>query len=89
MTGISGLYQNTRGARIARGETTENYTDGHIKGQMIPRGDKIRAMDDDDLAWVIQEFRVDALGKGRGDHTGYLPDSKKAICDWLKELVEA
>ena len=23
MTGISGLYQNTKGARIARGETTE------------------------------------------------------------------
>ena len=67
----------------------ENTTTTTPKGKMIPRGDKIRAMGDDELAWVLQEFRVDAYGKGRGDHKGYLPDSKKLICDWLKELVEA
>lgn len=65
-----------------------NYTQDKREVKMIPRGDKIRASGDDELAWTLQEFRVDAFGKGRGDHSGYLPDSKKAICDWLKELVE-
>lgn len=67
----------------------ENTTNTHKVKKMIPRGDKIRAMDDDDLAWVMQEFRVDAFAKGRGDQPcSYLPDSKKGIVDWLKDLVE-
>ncbi len=64
----------------------ENFTNA-FRGKMIPRGDMIRSMDDDNLAWTLQEFRVDAFAKGRGDPS-HLPDSKKAICDWLKELVE-
>ena len=64
-----------------------NYTDGHIKGQMVPRGDLIRTMDDEELAWELMEFRFDAVCKANGGEAG-LPDSQSKCVEWLRQMVE-
>ena len=62
-----------------------NHTNGHTQGEMVPRGDLIRAMDDEDLAWVLMEFRIDAIAKAQGDEPA-LPDSQEEIVEWLRHL---
>ena len=66
-----------------------NYTNACEKTErpMVPRGDIIRAMDDESLAWVLMEFRLDALQK-RDTGIAYLPDSQAEIVKWLKQLKE-
>lgn len=62
-----------------------NYTHDKIEGEMVPRGDLIRAMDDENLAWVLMEFRIDAIAKAHGDEPA-LPDSQAEIVEWLRQL---
>lgn len=67
--------------------TMENTTHDKIEGQMVPRGDIIRAMDDDNLAWLLMDFRIDAIQK-KDTGIAYLPDSKAEIAEWLRQLKE-
>ena len=62
-----------------------NHTNGHTQGEMVPRGDLIRAMDDEDLAWVLMEFRFDAICKANGVEPA-LPDTQKKIVEWLRQM---
>lgn len=47
------------------------------------REEKIRAMDTEDLAWLLMEFRVDAVAKADGSEAA-LPDTQKKIVEWLR-----
>lgn len=49
--------------------------------------DRIRAMCDEELAWVLMEFRFDALAKANGSEPA-LPNTQKKICKWLKQPAE-
>lgn len=49
--------------------------------------DYIRAMGDEELAWLLFEFRFDAYGKATGNE-GALPDTQKKIIEWLQQPVE-
>ena len=62
-----------------------NHTTYEIKNAMT-RGDRIRNMTNEELAWELMEFRVDAICKAAGGEAG-LPDSQKAICEWLNQTV--
>ena len=50
------------------------------------RGDRIRAMSDEELAWELMEWRIDVYAKTVGDECA-LPDTQKSICEWLKQTV--
>ena len=52
----------------------------------MTRGDRIRSMTNEELAWELMEFRFDAVCKERGGEAG-LPDTQKAICEWLNQSV--
>ena len=48
----------------------------------LTNGDRIRNMTNDDLAWALMEFRIDAHAAAIGDECG-LPSTKRAIREWL------
>ena len=48
--------------------------------------DRIRAMDDAELAWELMEFRFDGYCKAKGHQTA-LPDTQQKILEWLKQPV--
>ena len=50
----------------------------------MSKSEKIRKMSDEELAWVLLEFRFDAYGKSQGSPAA-LPDSQADIVKWLKE----
>ena len=61
-----------------------NNTTYEIEKNTMTRGDRIRAMSDEELAWELMEWRIDAHAKTVGDE-GCLPDTQKSICEWLKQ----
>lgn len=50
----------------------------------LTKGDKIRKMNDAELAWLLMEFRFDAYNKAKGGKAA-LPSSQADIVKWLKE----
>jgi hypothetical protein len=54
---------------------------------IVTNADRIRSMSDEELAWEFMTFRLDAYGKAKRDET-VLPDSQKAILNWLKQPVK-
>ena len=53
----------------------------------LTNADRIRAMTDEEMAWVLFEFRFDGYGKASGNESG-LPDTQKGICEWLQQPAE-
>ena len=53
----------------------------------ITNGERIRNMTNEELAWELMEFRFDAICKAHGGEAA-LPDSQKAICEWLDEIAK-
>lgn len=49
--------------------------------------DRIRAMSDEELAWMFLEFRADAYARAKGDE-GYLPDTQNGILIWLQQPAD-
>ena len=64
-----------------------NHTDCPYRTEPVTNADKIRAMSDDELAWVLLEYRFDACCKAHGGEAG-LPDSQSKIVEWLKQPAE-
>ena len=64
-----------------------NYTTDAIEKNTITNGERIRKMTNEELAWLLQEFRFDACCKANGGEAG-LPDTQKAICEWLGEIAK-
>lgn len=64
----------------------ENYTTDTIEKTKQTRGDRIRSMTDEELAWELLEWRFDARAKAEGSER-CLPDTQKTICEWLKRTV--
>ena len=49
--------------------------------------DRIRAMSDEELAWMFMEFRVDAYATAKGNEGG-LPNTQNGILIWLQQPAE-
>lgn len=76
MTGISGLYQNTRGARIAKGETTdykERMKDEYH--QLKTRYDKLHSM--------VVKYEAGTLEFSPNCSLELLKQQKKAMGEYL------
>lgn len=64
-----------------------NYTCDKIETKTITNSERIRNMTDEELAWELMEFRFDAICKANGGEA-CLPDTQKAICEWLGRNCE-
>lgn len=66
--------------------TTNNIENNNIEKIAITNGARIRCMSNEELAWLLLEFRFDAFCKATGGEA-ILPDSQTAICEWLNKLA--
>lgn len=48
-------------------------------------GERIRTMDNENLAWLLMEFRFDSVCKAAGGEAA-LPDTQAAIVKWLGQV---
>lgn len=55
--------------------------------EIITNADRIRAMNDEELAWELMTWRCEAVAKFHGIE-GIYPDTQKTILDWLQQPVE-
>lgn len=53
----------------------------------MTNADRIRAMSDEELAWVLMEYRFDALSKANGSEPA-LPNTQANILKWLQQPAE-
>lgn len=49
--------------------------------------DRIRAMTDEELAWELMSWRIEAVAKYFGVESNY-PKTKSAILEWLRQPVK-
>lgn len=48
---------------------------------------RIRAMSDEELAWELMAWRIEAVAKLKGDESHY-PNTKASILEWLRQPAE-
>lgn len=53
----------------------------------MTNGDRIRSMADEELAWELLAWRMEAVAKYHGVSSDF-PNTQKTICEWLKKPVE-
>lgn len=53
----------------------------------MTNGDRIRSMADEELAWELLTWRMEAVAKYHGVSSNF-PNTQKTICEWLKQPVE-
>ena len=61
-----------------------NQTDCPYRTEPVTNADKIRAMNDEELAWYLMLWRCEAVAKYHGVSSEY-PDTQKTILKWLKQ----
>ena len=49
--------------------------------------DRIRSMSDEELAWELMTWRIEAHAKAMGDESA-LPDTQQKILNWLQQPME-
>lgn len=58
---------------------------GNCKGYIpMSNADRIRAMSDEELAWELMTWRLDAVARNHGVE-GVYPDTQKEILKWLHQ----
>ena len=58
---------------------------GNCKGYIpMTNADRIRAMSDEELAWELMTWRLDAVARNHGVE-GVYPDTQKEILKWLHQ----
>ena len=53
----------------------------------ITNSDRIRAMNDEELAWELMTWRLETEAKHQGIESNY-PNTQKSILEWLKQPAE-
>ena len=53
----------------------------------MTNADRIRAMSDEELAWELMTWRLDAVARNHGVE-GVYPDTQKEILKWLQQPAE-
>ena len=52
--------------------------------EIVTNADRIRAMSDEELAWELMTWRLDAVARNHGVE-GVYPDTQKEILKWLHQ----
>ena len=56
-------------------------------GKSQTNADRIRSMNDEELAWELMLWRCEAVARHHGISSVY-PDTQKTILEWLKQPAE-
>ena len=64
-----------------------NQTDCPYRTEPVTNADKIRAMNDEELAWYLMLWRCEAVAKHNGVSSEYT-DTQKNILNWLQQPAE-
>lgn len=62
----------------------EKSDPSHWKAKPQTNADRIRMMDDEQLAWELMTWRIEADAKHHGVESKY-PNTQKTILEWLKQ----
>ena len=57
------------------------------KNEPLTNAQKIRAMNDEELAWELMLWRCEAVARHHGISSVY-PDTQKTILEWLQQPAE-
>lgn len=60
---------------------------GRVRSKPKTKGDRIRAMPDEELAWELMTWRCEAVARHHGVESDF-PDTQKSILEWLQQQVE-
>ena len=64
-----------------------NHKDCPWRTEPITNADRIRAMNDEELAWELMLWRCEAVARHHGISSVY-PDTQKTILEWLQQPAE-
>ena len=64
-----------------------SYLDYPKPYKPITNADRIRSMNDEELAWEVMLWRCEAVARHHGIPSEY-PDTQKTILDWLQQPAE-
>ena len=58
-----------------------------VIGKPMTNADRIRAMNDEELAWELMLWRCEGVARHHGISSEY-PDTQKTILEWLQQPAE-
>lgn len=61
-----------------------DYKDCPYRTEPMTNADRIRSMNDEELAWELMLWRCEAVARHHGISSEY-PDTQKTILDWLQQ----
>ena len=64
-----------------------NHKDCPWRTEPITNADRIRSMNDEELAWELMLWRCEAVARHHGISSVY-PDTQKTILEWLQQPAE-
>ena len=64
-----------------------DYKDCPWRTEPITNADRIRSMNDEELAWELMLWRCEAVARYHGISSVY-PDTQKTILEWLQQPAE-
>lgn len=70
-----------------RGSYCREQRAKHGLGDPMTNADRIRSMSDEELAWELMTWRLEAVAKYHGVESQY-PDTQKTILSWLQQPAE-
>ena len=68
-----------------RGEENLKECKGHIP---MTNADRIRSMSDEEMAWELMTWRLEAVARYHGVESQY-PDTQKTILSWLRQPMRS
>lgn len=66
---------------------TMHNTTNTIEKKSITNGERIRNMDNEELAWELMTWRIETIAKHHGTQSNY-PDTQVTILEWLNQIAE-
>ena len=85
---IEGVCQfEDRAANNSKGETAMNYTNDPGKTIVMTNAERIRAMNNYELAWELMTWRLETAAKYKGIESHY-PETQATILEWLEQPCE-
>ena len=80
-------YDNEKCQKFTDDKFTSWCVLGPCGEQKLSNADRIRAMNDEELAWELMTWRIETCARLNGAESPY-PHTQKSILDWLKQPVK-
>ena len=86
---MMGFYCNGKKGMCDNDELCEDceFWDGTAGKEINTNADRIRAMNNEELAWELMTWRIETAAQYHGVQSDY-PNTQKTILEWLKQPAE-